>query len=258
MEYKSIDRKTSPFGEWKLVWADEFDGDEIDSSKWSPVVGGSGFGNNELQFYTARKENAYVEDGKLIIQALKEKYEHREYTSAKLITKGKAEWKYGRFEIRAKCPTGQGMWPAIWMMPSDMEIYGGWPSCGEIDIMELVGHLPNTVHGTLHYGNPHTYTGTSYTLPSGDFSEDFHVFALEWTPTEFRWFVDDVLYLTQTSWFTTGKNKDQHEPFPAPFNRPFYLQLNLAVGGNWPGNPDETTVFPQTFEIDYVRVYESV
>ncbi|WP_062109610.1 glycoside hydrolase family 16 protein [Bacillus niameyensis] len=245
-------------GEWKLVWSDEFTGEEIDQSKWTYVVGGHGFGNNELQFYTDRRENAYLRNGKLVIRALKETYEGREYTSAKLITKGKADWQYGRFEIRAKCPKGKGMWPAIWMMPTDMNIYGGWPSCGEIDIMELIGCSPNKVHGTLHYGQPHTYTGESFTLSKGDFSEDFHTFALEWTPTEFRWFVNDILYCKQNTWFSSRENGKENVPFPAPFDRSFYLQLNLAVGGNWPGNPDPSTVFPQMFEIDYIRVYESI
>lgn len=243
--------------EWRLVWSDEFDGDEIDQSKWTQIEGGGGFGNNELQFYTDRKENAYLENGKLVIRALKENYEDNAYTSAKLITKGKAEWTYGRFEARAKTPKGQGIWPAFWMMPVDMVKYGEWPSSGEIDIMELIGSAPNTVHGTLHYGHPHTYTGQSYTLSNGDFSADYHIFALEWTPTEMRWFVDDKLYAKQSTWFSHEKGKEQ-EPFPAPFNRAFYLQLNLAIGGNWPGNPDLTTVFPKTFEIDYVRVYEPV
>lgn len=247
---------SSSHDEWKLIWSDEFTGEEIDQSKWTHVVGGNGFGNNELQFYTAREKNSYLENGKLIIRALKETYGDKGYTSAKLITKGKAEWLYGRFEIRAKSPKGQGIWPAIWMMPNDLLTNGGWPSCGEIDIMELIGHLPSTVHGTLHYGHPHTYKGNSHTLDDGDFSDDYHIFALEWTPTEMRWFVDDKLYSKQSTWFTA--NESGKEPFPAPFNKPFYLQLNLAVGGNWPGNPDQSTVFPQTFEIDYVRVYESI
>ncbi len=241
---------------WKLVWNDEFKGNEIDPSKWEYDLGGHGFGNNESQYYTNRPENAYIDNGKLIIKAMKEEYGGKPYTSAKLRTRGKADWTYGRFEVRAKLPEGKGIWPAIWMMPTDLEVYGGWPSCGEIDIMELVGHEPNKVYGTIHMGNPHFYTGGNYTLREGKFSDDFHIFTLEWTPSEMRWYVDDILYSTKNDWFTR-KNKDaEKEPFPAPFNRPFYLQLNLAVGGDWPGYPDETTVFPQTFEIDYVRVYQ--
>lgn len=250
--------KGSSNNKWTLVWSDEFLGEEIDSTKWSFETGGHGFGNNESQYYTDRPENAFVKDGKLIIRALEEAYEDKKYTSTKLITKDKADWKYGRFEIRAKLPKGQGIWPAIWMMPTDQSIYGGWPSCGEIDIMEIIGCTPNEVHGTLHYGHPHTYTGHSFTLEKGDFSEDYHVFALEWTPTEFRWFIDDHLYSRQNEWFTSPENGGEREPFPAPFNRHFYLQLNLAVGGYWPGYPDETTMFPQNFIIDYVRVFKKV
>lgn len=254
---ESTNKENNLENRWKLVWSDEFTEDQIDPAKWRFETGGHGFGNNELQYYTNRSKNAYIEDGKLIIQALKESYEGRDYTSAKLTTRGKAEWTYGRFEVRAKLPKGQGIWPAIWMMPKDMSIYGGWPSCGEIDIMELIGCTPNRVHGTLHYGHPHTYFGGHYTLEEGDFSDQFYTFALEWAPTEFRWYVDDHLYYKKDTWFTKPKGGEE-EPFPAPFNRPFYLQLNVAVGGNWPGNPDETTVFPQTFIIDYVRVYKAI
>jgi beta-glucanase (GH16 family) len=241
---------------WKLVWHDEFDGKEIDPDKWVHVVGGWGFGNNELQFYTNDPKNAYVENGKLVIRALEERVGKNPYTSAKLTTQGKAAWTYGRFEIRAKMPVGKGMWPAIWMMPSDMEKYGGWPSCGEIDIMEYLGHDTDKVYGTLHMGNPHYYKGGHIVLKEGTFADDFHVFALEWTPTEMRWYMDGEMYYRTDSWFTRSSGDADNEPFPAPFNRDFYLQLNLAVGGNWPGYPDETTVFPQTFEIDYVRVYQ--
>jgi len=144
------------------------------------------------------------------------------------------------------------MWPAVWMLPTDNE-YGGWAASGEIDIMELVGHEPATIHGTLHYGGawPHnTSSGSSFTLPSGDFSQDFHIFALEWEPGEFRWYVDGFRYRTQTQWHIQGHD------FPAPFDKRFHLLINLAVGGNWPGNPDATTEFPQELVIDYVRVYQ--
>lgn len=241
---------------WKLVWNDEFDGKEIDTMKWQHQTGGWGFGNNEDQFYTNDSANSYIDNGKLVIKALKQEHEGKPYTSAKLITKGKADWTYGRFEFRAKLPIGKGMWPAIWMMPTDMEKYGGWPSCGEIDIMEYLGHVPNQVHGTLHMGNPHYYRGDQMKLNKGSFAEEFHEFALAWTPTEMRWYVDDKEYYQTTSWFTRKDEGSNNEPTPAPFDRAFYLQMNLAVGGNWPGYPDETTVFPQTFEIDYVRVYQ--
>jgi beta-glucanase (GH16 family) len=243
---------------WKLVWEDTFQAPDIDESKWNFVDGGWGFGNEEWQYYTDRSKNARIENNQLVIEAHKETYKENSYTSAKLTTQGKADWKYGRFSIRAKLPEGQGIWPAVWMMPTDMEKYSGWPACGEIDIMESVGHKPETVHGTLHYGVPHTYTGDSFTLPEGKFSDDFHVFTLEWEPTEFRWYVDDVLYQKQNTWFSKNSNDGTNYEFPAPFNREFYLQLNLAVGGKWPGYPDETTSFPQRMVIDYIKVFQRV
>ncbi|WP_438348048.1 glycoside hydrolase family 16 protein [Paenibacillus sp. FA6] len=259
MGCSTIDNQTTILQEkngWKLVWNDEFEGKEIDTMKWQHETGGWGFGNNEDQFYTNDSANSYIDNGKLVIKALKQEHEGKPYTSAKLITKDKADWTYGRFEFRAKLPIGQGMWPAIWMMPTDMDKYGGWPSSGEIDIMESLGHAPDQVHGTLHMGNPHYYKGGQMKLNEGSFAEKFHVFALEWTPTEMRWYVDDKEYYHTSSWFTRKDEKANNEPGAAPFNREFYIQLNLAVGGNWPGYPDETTIFPQTFEIDYVRVYQ--
>jgi beta-glucanase (GH16 family) len=239
-----------------LVWHDEFDGTSIDLSKWEHEVNANGGGNNELQYYTARSANSYVKDGALVIQALRENFTGaegtREYTSARMRTLKKGDWKYGRFDIRAKLPRGQGLWPAIWMLPTDW-VYGGWAASGEIDIMELLGQDIKTVYGTLHYGGQwpgNVHTGTSFKLTQGDFSNDFHVFRLDWEANEFRWYVDDQLYQTQKQWHTKGK------PYPAPFDQRFHLLLNVAVGGNWPGNPDATTTFPQTMTVDYVRVYK--
>jgi beta-glucanase (GH16 family) len=241
---------------WNLVWSDEFDGPDIDMSKWSYEVNGQGGGNNELQYYTDRPTNSFIQDGKLVIQALKETYTGpdgtRNYTSARMRTKYKGEWTYGRFEARMKLPYGQGLWPAFWMLPTDSP-YGGWAASGEIDIMEILGDQPNKLYGTIHYHGewPNNWSsGGSYTLPSGDFSQDFHVFALEWEPGMMRWYVDGINYSTKTSWDTTSG-----APFPAPFDVPFHILLNVAVGGNWPGSPDDTTVFPQQMVVDYVRVY---
>jgi len=245
-----------PIAGWDLVWNDEFDGTTIDFTKWEHEVNGQGGGNNELQYYTDRELNSLIDDGKLVIRAFKETYTGpdgtREYTSARLRTKNKGDWKFGRFEIRAKLPIGQGLWPAIWMLPTDW-IYGGWAASGEIDIMEMLGHDPQKVYGTLHYGGQYpnnVHSGDSYSLYVGSFSSAYHTFALEWEENEFRWYVDDVLYLTQTSWSTTNA------PYPAPFDQRFHILLNVAVGGNWPGNPDQTTTFPQTMIVDYVRVYK--
>ena len=236
---------------WELVWRDEFEGNEIDDTKWSFEVNGKGGGNNELQYYTDFPANAYIENDMLVIEAREEKYIGRKYTSARMRTLAKGDWTYARVEVRAKMPTGQGLWPAIWMLPTEWS-YGGWPSSGEIDIMELLGHEPDTVHGTIHYGGlgNHQYTGRAYKLTEGDFTSEFHTFAIEWEEGVMRWYVDDDLYQTQSAWNT--KNKE----FPAPFDQRFHLILNVAVGGNWPGSPDETTTFPQQMVVDYVRVYQ--
>ena len=243
---------------WQMVWDDEFNESTIDLSKWEHEVNARGGGNSELQYYTDRPENSYLENGRVVMRALQEHFTGpegtREYTSARLRTKNKGDWKYGRFETRAQLPYGKGLWPAIWMLPTD-HIYGEGTASGEIDIMELLGHEPNKVYGTLHYGaeEPNNISsGDSYTLPTGDFSDDFHVFALEWEPTEIRWYVDDTLYQTQTKWYTTNA------PYPAPFDQRFHLLLNVAVGGSWPGSPNATTVFPQTMTVEYVRVFKNV
>jgi beta-glucanase (GH16 family) len=238
---------------WELVWSDEFDGPTLDLSKWEFEVNARGGGNNELQYYVTN--NVRLRDGLLIIEAHKERYSGREgtrdYTSSRIRTKRKGDWLYGRFDIRARSPRGKGIWPAIWMMPTD-EKYGGWPHSGEIDIMELLGQEPAKVHGTLHYSRPggrHSYTGTNTTLATGTFADDFHVFRLDWETNLVRWYVDDRLYQTQTNW------QSRNPPYPAPFDQRFHLILNVAVGGNWPGNPDATTAFPQAMAVDYVRVY---
>ncbi|MFB3903012.1 MAG: endo-1,4-beta-xylanase [Acidobacteriota bacterium] len=248
-------------GGWRLAWSDEFNGPAIDTTRWEHQIGtGSpaGWGNNELEYYTDRPENSRIEDGKLVIEARKDYYQPPgttnlayTYTSARMRTKNKGDWTYGRFEFRARLPRGKGLWPAIWMLPTD-DFYGTWPASGEIDIMEYLGHETNKVYGTLHYGGQsHQSSGWHYVLPSGNFSDDFHLFRLEWEPGVIRWYVDNVLYQTQPppQWYTKV-------PFPAPFDKRFHLILNLAVGGNWPGYPDPSTEFPQRMEVDYVRVYQ--
>ncbi len=254
--WRSQARSQAPTPEWKLVWADEFEGAGIDPARWEHEVNARGGGNHELQYYTDRSENSFVENGCLVIRALREKYTGpdgtRAYTSARLRTRERGDWLYGKFEIRAKLPSGQGLWPAIWMLPTDW-VYGKWAASGEIDIMELLGHEPNKVYGTLHYGGEspdNVHTGSTFTLPAGDFTQEFHVFGLEWEPEEIRWYVDHVLYAAQTRWRSSGG------AYPAPFDRRFHLLLNVAVGGDFPRNPDETTEFPQQMEIDYVRVYQ--
>lgn len=243
--------------DWELVWSDEFQGNELDNEKWSYQFGTgaadglSGWGNAELQYYTDRPENVFVQDGQLHIVAKEEAYGGMDYTSARIRSINNGDWRYGRYEVRAKMPEGQGIWPAIWMMPTDA-VYGGWPGSGEIDIMELIGHQPEVVHGTIHYGPPHTFSGGSYTMSGGNFSDDFNTFALEWEHGELRWYINDMLFHTETEWFSDGQG------FPAPFDQRFHFILNVAVGGNWPGNPDGSTSFPQEMIVDYVRVYKDM
>ena len=245
---------------WALVWSDEFngpDGSRPDAAKWKFEAGGNGWGNHELEYYTDRPENSFVQGGNLVIQAQKEKFtgpDHvtRDYTSARITTKGFFEQAYGRFEARIKIPRGQGMWPAFWLIGND---FGktGWPACGEIDIMENIGKEPSTIHGSMHgpgYSGDNDFTSV-YKLPGGiNFYDDFHVFAIEWEPGIVRFFVDQELYTT----FTPSR-------LPAGmkwvFDHPFYIILNVAVGGDWPGPPDSTTPFPQTMLVDYVRVYKA-
>jgi beta-glucosidase len=233
---------------WNLVWNDEFDGDSVDNTKWVPETAGTGFGNAELQYYTDEPENLRVEAGNLVIEAHEERYMGLNYTSAKIRTMVLAQWAYGRFDIRARLPEGQGMWPAFWMLPYPLR-YGGWPAGGEIDIMEYLGHETNRVYGTIHYGDYDSQSG-DFVLEEGSFADDFHVFTFIWEEEAMRWYIDGVHFQTFTDWYT------QNAPYPAPFDATFYLQLNLAVGGVWPGNPDETTVFPQQLLVDYVRVYQ--
>jgi beta-glucanase (GH16 family) len=235
--------------EWELVWNDEFDGDNVDPSRWVFDQGGSGWGNNELQFYTDRPENARVADGMLVIEARREDRLGRDFTSARLKTQSLHAWTYGRVEARMKLPTGQGIWSAFWMLGEDI-VTAKWPASGEIDIMENIG-APRTVYATVHgpgYSGANGI-GASYNLPEGSAADGFHVYAVEWGPDQIRWFVDDVQFASVTP-------DDLPSGREWVFDHPFFLLLNVAVGGNWPGNPDDTTTFPQTMLVDYVRVYQ--
>jgi beta-glucanase (GH16 family) len=246
-------------GEWQLVWADEFDVAGLpDSTKWSYDVGGHGWGNRELQYYTERRpENARVEGGRLIIEARRDFYEGHEYTSARLVTKGKADWTYGRFEVRARLPSGRGTWPAAWMLASQHS-YGlaYWPDNGEIDIMEHVGYDPDVVHAAVHTRAYHHSIGThrtASTLVPGARS-DFHLYAIEWSNEEIRAYVDDVHYFTFRNERLDRADADYRH---WPFDRPFHLLLNVAVGGNWGGAQGvDPNIWPQRMEVEYVRVYQ--
>ncbi len=236
-----------------LVWADEFNGTSIDTSKWNFAAGNgnNGWGNNELQFYSTNTTNANVNNGNLEITARQETIGGYNYTSARLHTRAKGDFTYGRIEASIKAPQGQGIWPAFWMFPTD-EVYGGWPSSGEIDIMELIGSNPDRIHGTTHFGpSPgagHFMDGDHYDLPgAATYADDFHVFAVEWEPNEIRWYMDSILYHSLSPW--------ELSPCEWPFDQDMHIILNVAVGGNWPGNPDGSTQFPQTMSVEYVRVY---
>jgi len=248
----------SPKG-WILTWSDEFNAPKnspVDSSRWSFDIGGGGWGNNELQTYTNRTVNARLEDGALVITVIKENHTGpdnilRGYTSARLLTKKKFTQMYGKFEARIKVPFGQGLWPAFWMLGDDIDSVG-WPGCGEIDIMEHIGKQPSIAHGTLHgpgYSGASGITA-SYALPSYQkFSDNYHVFAVEWEPNVIRFYVDGRLYKTRTP-------ADLPQGKTWIFNHPFFLILNVAVGGSFPGDPDGTTSFPQVMKVDYVRAYK--
>jgi beta-glucanase (GH16 family) len=248
----------SPAAQWTLSWSDEFNGPEgspVDASKWVTETGGNGWGNDELEYYTNRPQNSYQHDGNLVIKVLQEKYTGadgvtRNYTSARLKSLGKFDQTYGRFESRIKIPRGQGIWPAFWMLGKDID-KPGWPACGEIDIMENIGKEPAMVHGTIHgpgYSGEQGI-GSPYTASGGKaVADDYHVFAVEWEPNVIRFYLDEHLYATRTP-------ADLPKGTKWVYDHPFFLLLNVAVGGGWPGSPDATSTFPQEMLVDYVRVY---
>ena len=241
-----------------LVWSDEFETAGLpDTTKWSYDVGNGcpnicGWGNNELQYYTqATLKNSRVENGHLIIEAHREDKDEMQYTSTRLVTKGKGDWKYGRIEVKAKLPSGKGTWPAIWMLPTDMSIYGGWPKCGEIDIMEHVGYSPDSLFGTIHTEAYNHIIGTQKggSLEDESLESDFHVYALDWNEDRMVWYIDNKQY------FEFRNEKKTYKEWP--FDQKFHLIMNIAVGGNWGGKfgVDED-IWPQRMKVDYVRVYQ--
>eukprot|EP01026_Neomeris_dumetosa_P009157 TRINITY_DN13061_c0_g1_i11.p2 TRINITY_DN13061_c0_g1~~TRINITY_DN13061_c0_g1_i11.p2 ORF type:complete len:370 (-),score=41.47 TRINITY_DN13061_c0_g1_i11:770-1879(-) len=254
---------------WTLVWNDEFDGTVLDRNKWGYEVDGWGGGNSELQYYTERLKNVKVENGDLVITARRERFcggpfGCKDFTSARIRTIYRGDWLYARVEVRAKLPKGKGIWPAIWMLPTDFE-YGMWAASGEIDIVEMRGQLPNTILGTLHFGGEWpgqqgtyqekwapSFGNQEYVWEDGDFSEDFHEYALEWDPGEIRWYIDGRHFLTHNNWISIG---DLSNPL-APFDKRFHLIMNIAVGGQFVGTPDLATEFPQEMRVDYVRVFQ--
>ena len=273
-------------GDWKLVWNDEFDGDRIDPLKWAFDIGNGffdythqvwipGWGNEELQYYTHEPENVFVKDSLLTIRALKESLHGCGYTSARLKTRTRDGTPlftklYGKFEFRAKVPWGKGLWPALWLLPQD-DRYGGWAASGEIDVMEIVGEKPHEVLNSIHFGSVYPKRSLIthvHPLPGGSTVADWHVYTVEWEPGEIRFYVDGVHTSTRDHWWSCSKTaKGQGiearrasdlNPWPAPFDQPFYLVMNVAVGGNFPGAPNAATRFPAELVVDYVRVYDRV
>jgi beta-glucanase (GH16 family) len=269
-----------------VSFAYEFEGKEIDRSKWDFDLGNgfydynakqwiNGWGNEELQYYTREPENAFVKEGLLHIKAIKESIHNCGYTSARMKTRkrdGSALFNqcYGKFEFRAKLPTGKGVWPALWMLPQS-DKYGTWPSSGEIDVLEARGQEPNKILGTLHFGSrwpANAHKENNLLLPNNGTIADFHTYAIEWEPGEIRWLLDGKQFAAQSFWWSSSKvaankglqptKEEDLNAWPAPFDQPFYLVMNVAVGGKFLGNPDNTTLFPAEMLVDYVRVYDKV
>ncbi len=237
-----------------LVWSDEFDSEEINGDNWTHEIGGSGWGNQELQYYTNNPANSFQaatdSNSYLIIEAREEQISSNQYTSARMITMDKQEFQYGRVDIRAKMPLGRGIWPALWMLGADFQEVG-WPICGEIDIMELVGHQPSLIYGTAHYGNSPSdrdSKGSNSFLSGATYADQFHVYSIIWAENSIKWLRDGVQYHQLTPADIT--------PYEWPFNSPSFFIFNVAVGGIWPGSPDETTTFPQRMIVDYIRVFQ--
>jgi beta-glucanase (GH16 family) len=235
-------------GTFKLMWADEFNGDSYDHSIWSPQIAGGGFGNHELQYYTGNSNNIFTRDGNLVLKAIKETYNGHAYTSGKLWTQNFRNFKYGRVEARFKLPKGRGTWPAIWMMPAN-SVYGGWPNSGEIDVMEFVGYDANKIYGTVHRGAGSGGNGNGNSISIAGKTDDFHTIRIDWEPGYIKWYLDDQLFHTYNNGYAGTAQW--------PFDQDFYVILNFAVGGDWGGAQGvDANIWPQEFLIDYVRVYQ--
>lgn len=232
---------------WNLAWSDEFNGTSINTSNWKYETGGDGWGNNELEYYTNRSENARIENGNLVVEARKENYNGMNYTSARLKSQGLKNWTYGKVEARMKLPAGQGVWPAFWMLGENISQVS-WPKCGEIDIMEHINN-ESAIHGTIHWDSTGNNTHAQYGAASPNIDvTQYHVYSIEWDASSIKWFVDGTQYLEAN----IANNINGTEEF----HKPFFILFNLAVGGNWPGNPDGSTPFPAKMYVDYVRVYQ--
>ena len=244
---------------YKLKWKDDFNGDSLNEADWNVETHEPGWVNSEWQAYVDSADNIQVKDGKLLLKPIKtvDKDGNASYTSGRINTQGRHDFKYGYFECRAKVPTGKGYLPAFWMMPTDENLYGQWPKCGEIDIMEVMGQETNKAYGTIHYGEPHAQSQGTYSVSAADnFADNYHTYAVDWEPGKITWYIDGIKYHEESDWFSAKENQGT-VAYPAPFDQPFYMILNLAVGGSWVGYPDDTTTYDdQEYAIDYVKVYQ--
>lgn len=244
---------------YKLKWKDDFNGDSLNKADWNVETHEPGWVNSEWQAYVDSADNIQVKDGKLLLKPVKtvDKDGNASYTSGRINTQGRHDFKYGYFECRAKVPTGKGYLPAFWMMPTDENLYGQWPKCGEIDIMEVMGQETNKAYGTIHYGEPHAQSQGTYSVSAADnFADNYHTYAVDWEPGKITWYIDGIKYHEESDWFSAKENQGT-VAYPAPFDQPFYMILNLAVGGSWVGYPDDTTTYDdQEYAIDYVKVYQ--
>jgi beta-glucanase (GH16 family) len=235
---------------YHLAWSDEFNGNSLNTQDWNYEQGGAGWGNHELENYTNRTQNVFVSAGHLVIEARQESYGGNNYTSGRITTQTRQTFTYGRIDIRAKLPVSKGMWPALWMLGTNISSVN-WPGCGETDIMELIGTYPARITGSLHWlqtgGSEGTYN-SNYSLTTGDFSQQFHVFSIIWQKDSVQFLVDDHPYVNGGISDVAGSIY--------PFNSPFFFIFNVAVGGDWPGSPDNSTIFPQRMFVDYVRVFQ--
>lgn len=243
---------------YTLQWEEDFNGSELNREDWNVELHEPGWVNHELQAYVDSSETIRLENSCLLLKPVEKKAPDGRvsYISGRVNTQNKHDFLYGIFEARIKVPEGKGFLPAFWMMPTREERYGQWPRCGEIDIMEVLGHDTAKTYGTIHYGNPHRQSQGCASLESGSFSSEYHNFAVKWEPGRLQWYLDGRLFFTETEWysFTDGKGK---VPYPAPFDQPFHIILNLAVGGDWPGSPDETTdITRAALSVDWVKVYQ--
>ncbi|MDD6155662.1 MAG: glycoside hydrolase family 16 protein [Lachnospiraceae bacterium] len=241
---------------YELEWSDEFEGDSLNRHDWNVELHEPGWVNEELQEYIDSEENIQVRDGKLIISPVKKADDlgNVKYYSGRVNTQNKHDFKYGLFEAKMRVPRGKGFLPAFWMMPTDEYLYGQWPRCGEIDIMEVMGQNTQKAMGTIHYGNPHEQNQGEYEVSESDFCNQWHTFSVEWEPGKIVWYIDETKYHEVREWYSASEKGKIS--YPAPFDQKFYIIFNLAIGGSWVGYPDETTTYEdQSLMVDYVRVY---